>query len=125
MKASDYMIDLMVQNGVDRTWVFQGGAISHIIDSAYLRYQHDGSIKPYTVLHEQSGSMAADAYTRITGRIASVMVTSGPGATNLLTGIACSWYDSIPGLYLTGQVRTWECKTEGMRQLGFQETDIV
>ena len=125
MKVSDYMIDLMVKNGIDRTWVFQGGAISHVIDSAYLRHQKDGSIEPYTVLHEQSASMAADAYARITGKVASVMVTSGPGATNLLTGVACSWYDSVPGLYLTGQVRTLECKTGGMRQPGFQETDIV
>ena len=125
MKASDIIIDLLVKNGVDKGWVLQGGAIAHIIDSSFQRAKHKKDFKALTVLHEQAASIAADAYSRLSDNMGSVMVTSGPGATNILTGLACSWYDSIPVIYLTGQVRTWELSDKSQRQLGFQETDIV
>ena len=102
-----------------------GGAIAHIIDSSFQRAKHKKDFKALTVLHEQAASIAADAYSRLSDNMGSVMVTSGPGATNILTGLACSWYDSIPVIYLTGQVRTWELSNKSQRQLGFQETDIV
>lgn len=125
MKASDVIIDLLVKNGVDKGWVLQGGAIAHVIDSSFQRAKSQKDFKALTVLHEQAASIAADAYSRLSNNMGSVMVTSGPGATNILTGLACSWYDSIPVIYLTGQVRTWELSDENQRQLGFQETDIV
>jgi len=125
MKASDIIIDLLVKNGVDKGWVLQGGAIAHVIDSSFQRSKHQKDFKALTVLHEQAASIAADAYSRLSDNMGSVMVTSGPGATNILTGLACSWYDSVPVIYLTGQVRTWELSDEKQRQLGFQETDIV
>ena len=74
--------------------------------------------------------MMADAYSRLGPNFSCTMVTSGPGATNLLTGIACSYFDSIPSLHICGQVNTYEQQssnksTHKVRQVGFQETDIV
>jgi acetolactate synthase-1/2/3 large subunit len=78
--------------------------------------------------HEQSAAMAADAAWRTTGKVGVTMATSGPGATNLITGIACSWFDSIPSFHITGQVNQSESRESlgaQVRQAGFQETDIV
>jgi acetolactate synthase-1/2/3 large subunit len=126
VKVSDYIADFLVEHGVEYVFVFTGGAIAHVVDSVFRRHLSDGSLKPICVMHEQAGAMALDGYTRATGRIGAMAVTSGPGATNLLTGVACSYYDSIPGLYFTGQVRSWEYKGGSpQRQVGFQETDIV
>ncbi len=78
--------------------------------------------------HEQSAAMAADAVWRTTGKVGVTMATSGPGATNLITGIACSWFDSIPSIHFTGQVNQSESREylgAKVRQAGFQETDIV
>jgi acetolactate synthase-1/2/3 large subunit len=70
--------------------------------------------------------MAADAYSRVTGNLGAAISTSGPGATNMITGICCAYYDSIPVIYITGQVATFRLKgNSGVRQLGFQETDVV
>ena len=67
--------------------------------------------------------MAADAYSRVTENLGAAVVTSGPGATNLMTGVCCAHYDSIPVIYITGQVATFRLKRNtGVRQLGFQET---
>lgn len=78
------------------------------------------------VAHEQSAAMAADGYYRVSGRIGGCIVTSGPGATNLLTGVCCSYYDSVPSLLLTGQVATHRLKGDRpVRQVGFQETDVL
>ena len=83
-----------------------------------------------SVGHEQAAAMMADAYSRMGPNYSCTMVTSGPGATNLITGIACSYFDSIPSLHITGQVNTFEQQkshksTQKVRQVGFQETDIV
>ena len=78
--------------------------------------------------HEQAAAMAADAVWRTTGKVGVTMATSGPGATNLITGIACSWFDSIPSFHFTGQVNQFESRESlgaEVRQAGFQETDIV
>lgn len=78
------------------------------------------------VQHEQAGAMAAESYSRITKNIGCAMATSGPGMTNLITGIGCAFFDSTPALYITGQVNTNESKQgRKVRQIGFQETDIV
>ena len=83
-----------------------------------------------SVAHEQAAAMMADSYSRLGPNFSATMVTSGPGATNLLTGIACSWFDSIPSLHICGQVNRHELSnfdksTKKVRQVGFQETDIV
>ena len=76
--------------------------------------------------HEQGAAMAADSYSRVSGNIGVAISTSGPGATNLITGICCSYYDSVPLLIITGQVSTFRMSNNtGVRQIGFQETPIT
>lgn len=126
MKLTDYVAKALAREGIECMFIFTGGAISHLVDSVFRFNLKTGKLRPVCVLHEQAGSMAADSYTRTTGKIGAAAATSGPGGTNFLTGICCSYYDSIPGLYFTGQVRTWEWKAKSkQRQVGFQETDIV
>lgn len=122
MKLSDYIIDFLVENGITHVFEVIGGAISHIMDSFYDRQD----IKAVTMHHEQAAAFAAEGYSRITGNFGVALATSGPGATNLITGIGSSYFDSIPCIYITGQVNTYEYKFDKpIRQLGFQETDIV
>ena len=124
MKVADYITEYLAKTGTERAFVFTGGAIAHVIDS--LRH-HRGKLDYIVVQNEQVGAMAAEAYSRTTGKLGVAAATSGPGATNLITGIAGAWYDCIPALFLTGQVRTWELTREDDRllQRGFQEVDIV
>ena len=79
--------------------------------------------------HEQACTIAAEAYTRMTGKLAAVCVTSGPGGTNAITGVLGGWLDSIPMFILSGQVKRettkWSCPKLKLRQLGDQEFDIV
>ena len=103
-----------------------GGAISFMVDA----FSRNKKIKYISVAHEQGAAMMADAYSRLGPNYSCTMVTSGPGATNLLTGIACSYFDSVPSLHICGQVNTYEQQsssksTLNVRQVGFQETDIV
>jgi acetolactate synthase-1/2/3 large subunit len=96
--------------------------ITHMLDSIGQR----GQIRLVSVRHEQAAAFAADGYGRMTGVPGVAMATSGPGATNLLTGIGSCYFDSTPAVFLTGQVNRNEQKKERpIRQLGFQETDIV
>lgn len=99
-----------------------GGAAAHLIDSV----AKNPDIDYICTQHEQAAAMAADAYSRVTGNLGAAIATSGPGATNLITGACCAYYDSIPVIYITGQVATFRShKGTGVRQLGFQETDTV
>ena len=122
MKLSDYVIDFIVEQGVSHIFEFIGGAITHLLDSTVDR----DDISCVSVHHEQSGAFAAEAYARINGKLGVAMATSGPGALNMVTGIGSCWFDSVPCLFITGQVNTYEYKFERpIRQIGFQETDIV
>lgn len=101
-----------------------GGACAFIVDAV----GRNASTDYVCFQHEQAAAMAADAVWRVSGQVGVTVATSGPGATNLVTGIACSWFDSIPSLHITGQVNDAESRdTLGaqVRQAGFQETDIV
>lgn len=101
--------------------IFQGGAIMNVLSEI----SKSKKIKYYCPNHEQVLAMGVDAYARIKG-FGVGLVTSGPGATNLTTGIACSFYDSIPGIYFTGQVGQFHITGKRkVRQRGFQESDIV
>lgn len=122
MKLSDYVIDYLNSCGTTNVFGMSGGAAVHLFDSA-VKHKNVGVT---FVAHEQSAAMAADGYYRVSGRLGACVVTSGPGATNLLTGVCCSYYDSIPALMLTGQVATHRLKgTRNVRQVGFQETDSL
>ena len=122
MKLTDYVIDYLHSRGTTHVFGMSGGAAVHLFDSAA---KHPG-VGTTFVAHEQSAAMAADGYYRVSGRMGACIVTSGPGATNLLTGVCCSYYDSVPALMLTGQVATHRLKGERkVRQVGFQETDTL
>ena len=122
MKLSDYVASFLAKQGIRHVFVITGGASAHLIDSI----AKTSGIEYICPQHEQAGAMAADAYARVTGNLGAAIATSGPGATNMLTGVCCSFYDSIPSLYITGQVSTFRSKgNTKIRQLGFQETDTI
>ncbi|HBC91816.1 MAG TPA: acetolactate synthase [Pelotomaculum sp.] len=122
MKLSDYVIDFIAKEGVAHVFELIGGAVTHLLDSIYYR----DDIQCVSVHHEQAAAFAAEAYARINGNLGVAIATSGPGALNLVTGIGSSYFDSIPCLFITGQVNTYEYKfNRPIRQMGFQETDIV
>ncbi|MHB9023836.1 MAG: thiamine pyrophosphate-binding protein [Armatimonadota bacterium] len=122
MKLADYVADFLACQDIREVFVISGGASLHLIDSIG-RHPRIDYICPQ---HEQAGAMAADAYARVTGRLGAAISTSGPGATNMITGICGAYYDSVPVLYITGQVSTFRLKGDsGVRQMGFQETDVV
>ena len=116
MKGSDIVVESLLEQGVDTIFGYPGGAILEVYDSLY-KYQD--KIHHVLTSHEQGASHAADGYARATGKVGVCMATSGPGATNLVTGIATAMMDSIPLVALTANV--------GVNALGkdaFQEIDI-
>ena len=122
MKVSDYIASFLHKQEITVVFEMAGGMITHMLDSisAY------NDIKIISMHHEQAASFAADAFGRITGRPGVALATSGPGATNLLTGISSCYFDSTPAIFITGQVNLHEQKGDlAIRQLGFQETDIA
>lgn len=122
MKASDYIADYLAERGVTTVFEVIGGMITHMLDSLRER----GQIRVVSVHHEQAAAFAVDGLGRMTGQPAVAMATSGPGATNLITGIGSCYFDSVPAIFITGQVNRHELKrSSAVRQLGFQETDIV
>lgn len=122
MKVSDHIAVFLRQQDVPCVFEMSGGMITFLLDSIH----RTGGVKIVSVHHEQSAAFAVDAIARMTGRPGVAMATSGPGATNLLTGIGSCYFDSSPGLFITGQVNRHEQKGDRpIRQLGFQETDIV
>jgi len=122
IKLSDYVVDFLAGLGIRHVFIVSGGASIHLLHSLHNR----PGIVPICPHHEQAGAMAADAYARVTGGLGCAIGTSGPGATNMITGIAGAWFDSVPVLYITGQVTTFRLKgNSGVRQYGFQETEIL
>lgn len=124
MKTSDALAKFLIAHRVQTCFELVGGMITHLLDSL----AESGQFSIVSMHHEQSAAFAAEGVARHTkGKtIAVAMGTSGPGATNLITGIGSCWFDSVPCLFITGQVNTRELKGErAIRQQGFQELDIV
>ena len=122
MKLSDYLARFLVDCGIHHVFQIIGGASVHMVHSIGATK----GIDYVCVQHEQAAAMAAESYSRVTKNLGCAMATSGPGMTNLITGIGCAYFDSIPTIYITGQVNTFESKgNKKVRQIGFQETDIV
>ncbi|MGD9976080.1 MAG: thiamine pyrophosphate-binding protein, partial [Desulfatirhabdiaceae bacterium] len=122
MKLTDFIALFLVEQGLKHAFVVSGGASLHLIHSI----DKTPGIDFVCCHHEQAAAMAADAYSRVTANLGVAISTSGPGATNMITGICGSYYDSVPVLYLTGQVSTFRMSGQtGVRQIGFQETPIV
>lgn len=122
MKVATYIAKFLKSKQIDTVFELQGGMITRIIDELH----NQGGIKIVSVHHEQAAAMAADAYARVKNIPGVALATSGPGATNLITGIGNCFFDSVPAIFITGQVNLNEQKADRpIRQLGFQETDIV
>ncbi len=123
MKASDYIAETLAVRKVPAVFELIGGMITHLVDSIHVV----GKTPIISMRHEQGAAFAAEASGRILGDTPGVaMATSGPGATNLLTGIGSCFFDSSPAVFITGQVNRHEQKGDrAIRQLGFQETDIA
>src|SRR5438067_1600303 len=122
MKASDYVAEFLHARGVLCVFELSGGMITHMLDSIHRL----GHTRIVSMHHEQGAAFAADAVGRMTGIPGVAMATSGPGATNLLTGIGSCYFDSNPAVFITGQVNRHEQKGDrAIRQLGFQEADIA
>lgn len=116
LRGSDVIIECLLEQGVDTVFGYPGGAVLNIYDSLY---KYSDKIHHVITAHEQAACHAADGYSRTTGRTGVVIATSGPGATNLVTGIATAYMDSIPMVAITGNV------TRDLLGLdSFQEVDI-
>ena len=123
MTVSKYIVEYLISKGVTDIFGYPGGMVTNFMDE--LSKSSD-RIATHITFHEQSASFAACGYAQSTDKVGVAFATSGPGATNLVTGIATAFFDSIPCIFLTGNVNTYEsCKGTGMRQNGFQETDII
>lgn len=122
MKAALFIASFLKKQGITHVFELSGGMITHILDAiAEVK-----EIDIITMHHEQGAAFAADGMGRVTNKPGVALATSGPGATNMLTGIGSCYFDSVPGLFITGQVNPNEQRGEKhIRQLGFQETDIV
>lgn len=122
MKLSDYVIQFLANLGIGHVFYVSGGGAMHLNDSLGRNRQTEG----VCMLHEQGASIAAEAYARISENYGACLVTSGPGGTNAVTGLAGAYYDSTPVIYISGQVKRDDLVgKQGIRQFGIQETDIV
>lgn len=122
MKLSDYIIHFLTQEGVKHIFLLPGGGCMHLMDSVAKNKQ----ISFVACLHEQGAAIAADGYAQYSRGLGVALVTTGPGSTNAITGVAGSWIESVPVLILSGQVKTADIKpSSDMRMLGFQEVDIT
>ena len=116
LSGAEIVVRALRDEGVEYIWGYPGGAVLHIYDALFQ--QQD--IRHILVRHEQAATHAADGYSRATGKPGVVLVTSGPGATNAVTGIATAHMDSIPLVVITGQVATPFIGSDA-----FQEVDTV
>lgn len=122
MLVSEYITRFLRDNGTKHIFGYPGGMVTYLMDSLE---KADG-ITAHVNYHEQGAAFAACGYALTSGKTGAAYATSGPGATNLMTGIAEAYFDSIPVIFITGQVNTYEARgTMKVRQKGFQETDIV
>ena len=123
-RVADIIMSTLVENGITDCFAVVGGGAMHLDNALAL----NDDINKYFNHHEQACAMAAEAYSRVSGKMAAVCVTSGPGATNTLTGVMGCWQDSLPMLVLSGQVR-YEISIEKsglpLRYRGIQEFDII
>jgi len=122
MKLSDYVVQYIAKQGIKHVFFLPGGGAMHLVDS--LGKCEDLEI--VCCLHEQAVAVAAESYAMHTNNLGVGMVTTGPGGTNAITGLSAAWIDSVPCLFISGQVKRSDMMTgKGIRQLGIQEVDIV
>lgn len=120
MKLSEYLWDFIADQGVRHVFMVPGGGAMHLVDSL----GQNERLQYVNCLHEQAAGLAAEAYAQFNG-LGVCLVTSGPGGTNAITACASAWANSMPVLFISGQVNTWQMKTPEQRFNGVQELDIV
>jgi acetolactate synthase-1/2/3 large subunit len=127
MKLSDYVVRFIAEQGVKHVFLVVGGGAMHLNQSLGA----ETALEPVCNSHEQASAICAEAYAKVTSHLGVCMVTTGPGGTNAVTGVAGAWLDSTPTLFVSGQVKRPDRMFDkderplGMRQLGVQEVDIV
>jgi len=117
LTGSEILVECLKEQGVDTIFGYPGGAVLNIYDALY---KHQNEIRHILTSHEQGASHAADGYARSTGKVGVCLATSGPGATNLVTGIATAYMDSVPMVAITGNVTV-----PLLGKDSFQEVDIA
>ena len=122
MKVADYVINQLAERGIKDVFVVYGAANGDLIDA----FTRNDEIRYVAVMHEQGGGFAAEGWSKVKGELGVAIATSGPGGMNFVTSIGNCFYDSIPCLFITGQINSnFMRPDESIRQIGFQETDIV
>ena len=122
MKVTDYIVEFLQRKGIHDFFGYQGTMIAHLVDSI----EKNPNTRSHSSYNEQGASFAACGYAQAGEKCACAYATSGPGAANLISGIADAYFDSLPVIFLTGQLNTYEYSgIPGLRQQGFQEIDIV
>lgn len=122
MKVTDYIVEFLQRKGIHDFFGYQGTMIAHLVDSI----EKNPNTRSHSSYNEQGASFAACGYVQAGEKCACAYATSGPGAANLISGIADAYFDSLPVIFLTGQLNTYEYSgIPGLRQQGFQEIDIV
>lgn len=122
IKLSDYVYQYIANLSVDHVFVLPGGGCMHLVDSL----GRNKKLTYISCLHEQGAAIAAGAYAQHTNNLGTALVTTGPGGTNAITGVAAAWVESIPLLIISGQVKRQDISLpKGTRSLGFQEIKII
>ncbi|RUM44161.1 MAG: thiamine pyrophosphate-binding protein [Hydrogenimonas sp.] len=122
MKVSDYVTQFLASHAIDKVFGYVGGNNAHLLDSI----DKHPDMEVINARHEQGAGFAAEGYARATGKTGVATVTSGPGGTNLVTPIASCFLDSVPSLFIVGDINSFERDpSKGMRQIGFQDVDIA
>ena len=122
IKLSDYVIKFLEKSGAKHMFMLPGGGAMHLNDSL----GKSEIIQYVCCQHEQAAAIAAEAYARVNNKIGLLMVTTGPGGTNALTGVAGAYIESTPVFVISGQVKRLDMiNNQGIRQQGMQELDII
>ena len=122
MKLADYVIGFLADRGVDKIFVLYGAANGHLIDA----FTRTNKTEYIATMHEQGAGFAAEGWGKMKGLPGVAIATSGPGALNLVTAVANFFYDSVPGIFITGQINSKFLRPHpDVRQVGFQECDVV
>jgi acetolactate synthase I/II/III large subunit len=122
MRVADFVFEFISQRRIEHVFFLPGGGAMHLNDGLLKQK----AITPISMLHEQGAAIAAESYARTSGKFGVCLVTSGPGATNAMTGLAGAWFESTPVMFVSGQVKRADLKGQsGVRQLGPQELNVV
>ena len=122
VKVSDYVMQFLVDHGIRDLFLISGGGMMHLLDSA----GRQEGLNLIFNLNEQASGICADSYAQFTGNLGACMLTTGPGATNAVTGCAGAWVDSTPAMYISGQCKTEQMgQLKGLRIYGAQEIAII